>query len=100
MSVEQILTSTNRIQEVIAGDLTDYTTKSGLYWMQYLYSFGIRGDNTPENANYLGYINAKDLYPELGMTSYVDFSKSYLMEMQKTYKPSLRLLNFSAIDDN
>ncbi|KAL6904060.1 hypothetical protein GGI43DRAFT_432698 [Trichoderma evansii] len=78
MSAKQILASTNRIQELITGGQTDYTTKLGLYWMQYFYSFGIRGDNTPENANYLGYINSKDLYPELSMISYRDFFKRVL----------------------
>ncbi|CAJ0543598.1 Ff.00g038310.m01.CDS01 [Fusarium sp. VM40] len=31
------------------------------YWM----SWGVRGDNTPENAVYLGYLLASDLYPSL-----------------------------------
>lgn len=31
---------------------------------QYWYSCGIRGDNTPENAKYLGYLLAKELYPD------------------------------------
>ncbi|CAI0655028.1 unnamed protein product [Colletotrichum noveboracense] len=32
---------------------------------QYWYSCGIRGDNTPENARYLGYLIASELYPDL-----------------------------------
>lgn len=31
---------------------------------QYLISWGIRGDNTPEYAKYLGYVTSKDLYPD------------------------------------
>lgn len=31
------------------------------YWL----SWGVRGDNTPEYARYLGYLVAKDLYPDL-----------------------------------
>ena len=33
--------------------------------LQYWYSCGIRGDNTPESAQYLGYLLAKDLYPDI-----------------------------------
>ncbi|GAB1215709.1 hypothetical protein ATERTT37_004903 [Aspergillus terreus] len=34
------------------------------YLAEYQLSWGIRGDNTPEYAQYLGYITAKDLYPD------------------------------------
>ncbi|KAI0379263.1 NAD(P)-binding protein [Hypomontagnella monticulosa] len=30
---------------------------------QYIYSWGFRGDNTPESAAYLGYLDFKELYP-------------------------------------
>ncbi|KAL1896437.1 hypothetical protein Cpir12675_002841 [Ceratocystis pirilliformis] len=32
---------------------------------QYKNLLGIRGDNTPEKAKYLGYLDAKELYPEI-----------------------------------
>lgn len=31
---------------------------------QLFYSISIRGDNTPENARYLGYLDGKELYPD------------------------------------
>jgi hypothetical protein len=30
---------------------------------EYKYTLGIRGDDTPEHAKYLGYMDAKELYP-------------------------------------
>ncbi|KAH7121524.1 hypothetical protein EDB81DRAFT_666503 [Dactylonectria macrodidyma] len=36
-----------------------------LWNMQYLHSRGIRGDNTPEYAKYLGYLSARELYPDM-----------------------------------
>ncbi|KAM0417111.1 hypothetical protein ACHAPT_012887 [Fusarium lateritium] len=33
--------------------------------LQYWNSWGLRGDNTPEFAKYLGYLVAKELYPDL-----------------------------------
>lgn len=38
---------------------------SELIWYQYLMSWGVRGDNTPEKARFLGYLDAKELYPDL-----------------------------------
>ena len=36
-----------------------------LIWHQYLNSWGVRGDNTPESAKYLGYLDFKELYPDV-----------------------------------
>ncbi|KAF9776802.1 hypothetical protein IL306_004967 [Fusarium sp. DS 682] len=41
------------------------------YWM----TWGVRGDNTAENAVYLGYVLAKDLYPSLQGRSLEDYIK-------------------------
>lgn len=49
-----------------------------LWSMQYLHSFDIRGDNTPEYAKYLGYIDATELYPDLKRTSLESFFKEVL----------------------
>lgn len=39
--------------------------KRAMVWgMQYTHSKHIRGDNTLENAKYLGYLDAKELYPD------------------------------------
>ena len=40
---------------------------------QYLISMGIRGDNTPEYAKYLGYLTSKDLYPDFEFTKFEDY---------------------------
>lgn len=32
------------------------------YW-EYYNSWGVRGDNSPDHAKYLGYLIAEDLYP-------------------------------------
>ena len=45
---------------------------------QYLLSWGIRGDNTPEYAKYLGYVTSKDLYPDMNFVAYEDYLKEVL----------------------
>jgi hypothetical protein len=37
---------------------------------QYMYMLGIRGDNTPEHAKYLGYLDVRELYPEFDPTPF------------------------------
>ncbi|KAH7303345.1 hypothetical protein B0I35DRAFT_364420 [Stachybotrys elegans] len=41
--------------------------------MEYKWSRSIRGDNTPEHANYLGYLNARELYPDFQPKSMDEF---------------------------
>lgn len=45
---------------------------------QYLISWGIRGDNTPEYAKYLGYLTSKELYPDMEYTKYEDYLRKVL----------------------
>jgi hypothetical protein len=41
----------------------DKGAQQALAAAQYTYSTGVRGDNTPEYARYLGYLDGKELYP-------------------------------------
>lgn len=45
---------------------------------QYSWSWGIRGDNTPEHAEYLGYLDARELYPDFQPRTYESFVKDLL----------------------
>ena len=65
---------------------------------QYPYSWGVRGDNTPEYARFLGYVTSKDLYPEMGFVGFEEYLKELLegkvegvyeekrAEMEKVFK--------------
>lgn len=44
---------------------------------QYWYSCGVRGDNTPEYAAYLGYLSTYELYPDFERRGF----KSYVQEV-------------------
>ncbi|KAI1370132.1 hypothetical protein F4677DRAFT_384018 [Hypoxylon crocopeplum] len=54
---------------------TEFITLSAL---QYLYSCGVRGDNTPEYASYLGYLTTQDLYPDMRWISLEAYTKDVL----------------------
>ncbi|SPO07219.1 uncharacterized protein DNG_09913 [Cephalotrichum gorgonifer] len=46
--------------------------------LQLLYSWGIRGDNTPEYADYLGYLDGKELYLDFEYIMFDDYVKAAL----------------------
>lgn len=48
------------------------------YHFTYHKSYDIQGESTPEYASYLGYLNTKDLYPDLDGISFEDFVKETL----------------------
>ncbi|KAJ4149060.1 hypothetical protein NW754_000496 [Fusarium falciforme] len=58
-----------------APDSVEFITLSQL---QYWYSCCVRGDNTPENAQYLGYLLVKDLYPEFVGTTLETYARDVL----------------------
>jgi hypothetical protein len=45
---------------------------------EYKYSLGIRGDDTPEHAKYLGYLNARELYPDVDVIPLKTFIEEML----------------------
>lgn len=46
--------------------------------LQYSHSWGVRGDNTPEYAEYLGYLSARELYPDFRPRTFEAFAKELL----------------------
>jgi hypothetical protein len=57
------------------------------YHAEYMYSWGLRGDNRPEYAQYLGYLLAKDLYPDFKPVPFEDYLKDLLAgKVEGVYK--------------
>lgn len=46
------------------------------YLAEYQLSWGIRGDNNPEYAKYLGYLDAKELYPDFVPVDFREYLES------------------------
>lgn len=65
---------------------------------QYMISWGIRGDNRPEYAAYLGYVTSKELYPDFEFKTYEEYTKEVLdgkavgiyAEMIKQYQEMMK----------
>ncbi|KAH6989633.1 hypothetical protein BKA56DRAFT_476271 [Ilyonectria sp. MPI-CAGE-AT-0026] len=59
----------NGIAEAGTASFSDPSSYARISQLQYLNSRYIRGDNTPEYARFLGYLDAKELYPALAGTT-------------------------------
>ena len=66
MSAETVRNAIELAKSVLANDPTDQLTKFSLLLNEYVNNWGLRGDNTPESAKYLGYLDFKELYPGVG----------------------------------
>lgn len=73
MPDEELTVQEQQLKQAFANDKSDLQIKFGFYTTQYAYSKYVRKDNTPENAKYLGYLDARELYPDLKPKSFRDF---------------------------
>ena len=55
---------------------------------EYMYSMHILGENTLENAKRLGYLDARELYPDIPVQSFADYAKEFyvLKEPGEVYR--------------
>jgi len=74
------------LKKAIAENPSDFSLKIKLINMSYKYNWGIRGDNTPNYAKYLGYLDAKELYPDVQCDSLREFTKE-VFEGSKSATP-------------
>ncbi|KAI1473783.1 hypothetical protein K445DRAFT_271344 [Daldinia sp. EC12] len=63
MSAEEVHKAIATARSALEKNPTDPAAKFSLILYQYIDSWGLRGDNTPEVATYLGYLDFKELYP-------------------------------------
>ncbi|GKU12651.1 isoflavone reductase family protein [Fusarium langsethiae] len=73
LSKEEAEDSIAMLKKAAAEDPTNISPLLKLALTEYKYSWGIRGDNTPEHATYLGYLSIKELYPDLQWNSIRNF---------------------------
>lgn len=76
-SAAELETSIAAAQAELDNGATGFAAGVKLIGAQYQYSWGVRGDNTPEYAKYLGYVTSKELYPEFEGVGF----EAYLKEL-------------------
>ncbi|KAI5862074.1 isoflavone reductase family protein [Durotheca rogersii] len=65
LSAEEIHKAIKAANEKLRTDPEDESAKLSLALNQYVDSWGLRGDGSPESAAYLGYLDFKQLYPDV-----------------------------------
>jgi len=78
VSEKEASTNIDNARAKLQQNPTEINAKLAFIANQLFYSWGIRGDNTPENAEYLGYLNGKDLYPDFEYVTFEDYVKEVL----------------------
>lgn len=79
----------------------DFVARAEKLGAQYSLSWGIRGENTPEFARYLGYLDGKELYPSVEFTSYESYVQEVVRgEAQGVYDELRHLLKKATKGDN
>ncbi|GES63761.1 isoflavone reductase family protein [Aspergillus terreus] len=73
VSNEDIEASVEQAKAALAEDPHDPMKRRSLFIAQYQHSKYVRRDNTPDYADYLGYINAGELYPDFQPVTFRDF---------------------------
>ncbi|KAF7309254.1 Glycoside hydrolase [Mycena indigotica] len=78
ISAEHIATTRAKFAAAIASNPDDLHTQQMSYGPDYHFSMHVRSDNTPENAAYLGYLDAGTLYPEWKPITFRDYLREVL----------------------
>lgn len=76
ISEDELLANLAQLKDV--GIRDDNFLQKAAY--EYQYSWGVRGDNNIHNAEYLGYMLGKNLYPDLKGTSMDEYIQELLDE--------------------
>lgn len=86
MSAETLQKNLADADKALAKDPNDHNALFSKVINQYYYSWGVRGDNQPESAKYLGYLDIKELYPDVsGRTM-----ESFFQDVLNGETPNLR----------
>ncbi|KAJ5382844.1 Glutathione S-transferase N-terminal [Penicillium concentricum] len=89
MSTEQIENGVAQAKAALSQDPQDPMKRTFLYLSEYQHSKYVRKDNRPECADYLGYLNARSLYPDFTPISFREFFVEVLGgKVRKVYASS------------
>ncbi|KAM0277273.1 hypothetical protein ACHAQH_005932 [Verticillium albo-atrum] len=65
-------------QQAVHDKVSDPSGRQGIWMWEYRRSWGLRGDNTPENVPYLDYYLGKELHPDMEFTSFDKYLEELL----------------------
>ncbi|KAI0359477.1 NAD-P-binding protein [Trametes cingulata] len=77
LSAEDILTIVEEGRAELAKDPDSFLAHAKVSWNEYMYSMHILRENTLENAKRLGYLDARELYPDVPKHTFEEFAREY-----------------------
>ncbi|EIN05580.1 NAD(P)-binding protein [Punctularia strigosozonata HHB-11173 SS5] len=88
LSGEDLLRTAKEAKEKIAADpsAAGFEANVNLSQSEYQYSMHIRGDNTVANAKAAGALDARELYPDVEVTSFEEFVKQFYANPPTLYE--------------
>lgn len=84
MSKQDVETIISDAYKILATNPTDMEAMTNVALSEYKRCIGICGDNTPEYAKYLGYLDGKELYPDVGVVGLKKFITDMLEGQVRT----------------
>ncbi|KAJ7982981.1 hypothetical protein DFH06DRAFT_978420 [Mycena polygramma] len=87
ISTEKTIAARAALAAKVKADPNDRLARIWAVSEDYRYSKYVRGDNTPAYAAYLGYLNAKELYPDFEARGFDEFARELLDgKLERPYK--------------
>ncbi|KAI0359472.1 NAD-P-binding protein [Trametes cingulata] len=77
LSADDILKKAEEGKAELARDPSNILARYTVDWNQYMYSMHIVGENTLENAKRLGYVDARELYPDMPKHTLEEFAREF-----------------------
>ncbi|KAJ6452390.1 hypothetical protein C8R47DRAFT_1258128 [Mycena vitilis] len=73
VSADDIVAAKGKATEALKANPTDHMARMMSFSADYEYSTYVRGDNTPNYGAYMGYLDARKLYPDFNPTTFKEF---------------------------
>ena len=77
MTLDALQAITASVREQLAKDPKDRYAHIRQSWTEYMVSMHFLGENTLENAKRIGYLDARELYPDMPQWTLEDFAKDF-----------------------
>jgi len=90
VSEAELLAQIAKAKETVSAHPEDLLAHHGLYILQYAHMW-LRGDDSPTYAKYLGYLDARELYPDIPALPLGDYFKAILEGKGERPYPHMKL---------
>ena len=77
MTVEEMQVALKDMEAALEADPGDGAKQASRAWLEYMVSMHVLGENTRANALALGYLDARELYPDVPVQSLEEFAREF-----------------------